>query len=60
MNQVFKSPVVITLTGGRAGGGAAVTEFGREVLRRYDAMEQKARASVARELRRFTELMDGG
>ena len=60
MNQAFKSPVVITLTGGKAGGGAAVTEFGREVLRRYDAMEQKARASVARELRRFTELMDGG
>src|SRR5512140_2129613 len=33
MNQAFKSPVVVTLTGGKAGGGAAVTEFGKEVLR---------------------------
>ena len=60
MNQAFKSPVVVTLTGGRAGGGAAVTEFGKEVLRRYSAMEAKASASVARELRRFTDMMSGG
>jgi len=60
MNQAFKSPVVITLTGGKAGGGAAVTEFGKEVLQRYSAMEEKASASVARELRRFSELMNGG
>ena len=60
MNQAFKSPVVVTLTGGKAGGGAAVTEFGKEVLRRYSAMEAKASASVARELRSFTAMMIGG
>ncbi|MBI3530260.1 MAG: LysR family transcriptional regulator [Betaproteobacteria bacterium] len=60
MNQAFKSPVVVTLTGGKAGGGAAVTEFGKEVLRRYSAMEEKASASVARELRSFTDMMNGG
>ena len=60
MNQAFKSPVVVTLTGGKAGGGAAVTEFGKEVLQRYRAMEAKASASVARELRSFTDLMDAG
>ncbi|HEX7953458.1 MAG TPA: LysR family transcriptional regulator [Burkholderiales bacterium] len=60
MNQAFKSPVVVTLTGGKAGGGAAVTDFGREILQRYSAMETKASASVARELRRFAELMNGG
>ena len=59
MNQAFKSPVVVTLTGGKAGGGAAVTEFGREVLQRYSAMEEKASASVARELRSFTDMMSG-
>ncbi len=53
MNQAFKSPVVVTLTGGKAGGGAAVTEFGKEVLQRYSDMEEKASASVARELRIF-------
>jgi molybdate transport system regulatory protein len=60
MNQAFKSPVVVTLTGGKAGGGAAVTEFGKEVLKRYSAMEEKARASVARELRSFADMMSGG
>lgn len=60
MNQAFRSPIVVTLTGGKAGGGAAVTEFGKEVLRRYDAMEQKASASVAKELRSFTDMMGNG
>jgi molybdate transport system regulatory protein len=60
MNQAFKSPIVVTLTGGKAGGGAAVTEFGKEVLRRYSAMEAKASASVARELRSFSDMMSGG
>ena len=60
MNQAFKSPVVVTLTGGKAGGGATVTEFGKEVLQRYSAMEQKARASVLKELRIFTDLMNDG
>ena len=60
MNQAFKSPVVVTLTGGKAGGGAAVTEFGKEVLRRYKAMEERASASVARELRGFTDMMKVG
>ena len=60
MNQAFKSPVVVTLTGGKAGGGAAVTEFGKEVLQRYSDMEKKASASVAKELRNFTDMMRGG
>jgi molybdate transport system regulatory protein len=60
MNQAFKAPVVVTLTGGKSGGGAAVTDFGKEVLKRYQAMEDKARASVAQELRRFADMMNGG
>ena len=59
MNQAFKSPVVVTLTGGKAGGGAAVTEFGKVVLQRYSDMEAKASASVAKELRNFTDMMSG-
>ena len=60
MNQAFKSPVVVTLTGGKAGGGAAVTKFGKEVLQRYSAMDKIASASVAKEIRQFTQLMNGG
>ena len=40
--------------------GTAVTEFGMEVLRRYSVMEQRARASVVKELRNFTDLMNNG
>jgi len=57
MNQCFKSPVVVTLTGGKAGGGAAVTDFGGEVLKRYREMETKATASVSRELQKFSSLL---
>ena len=57
MNQCFKSPVVETLTGGKAGGGAAITDFGREVLRRYRRMEAKATASVSKELQNFSHML---
>jgi molybdate transport system regulatory protein len=57
MNQCFNSPVVETLTGGKAGGGAAVTDFGREVLQRYREMEAKATASVSKELQNFSNLL---
>lgn len=42
MNQCFQEPLVITATGGNHGGGAQVTEFGYEVLRRYREIEAKA------------------
>src|SRR5258707_13720481 len=35
MNQAFKSPVVVTLTGGKAWCRAALTEIGKEWLDRY-------------------------
>jgi molybdate transport system regulatory protein len=57
MNQSFKSPVVETLTGGEKGGGARVTDTGREVLRRYLDMEAKAAASVKKDLAEFIRLM---
>jgi len=59
MNQCFRSPLVETLTGGQKGGGAHVTNLGREVLERYVAMEAKAAASVRTDLAAFTRLMAG-
>jgi molybdate transport system regulatory protein len=35
MNQCFYGPLVETATGGNHGGGARITELGKEVLRRY-------------------------
>jgi molybdate transport system regulatory protein len=57
MNQCFSSVLVETLTGGTRGGGAQVTEFGKEVLLRYRAMELKATSSVSAEMAEFSQYM---
>jgi molybdate transport system regulatory protein len=57
MNQAFRQPLVSTETGGQNGGGAHVTDFGREVLDRYLQMEAKAAAAVTREMSEFIRLM---
>jgi molybdate transport system regulatory protein len=57
MNTTFRRPLVETLTGGRSGGGASITELGVEVLRRYRAIEDKAARAVAPDLRRFARLI---
>lgn len=57
MNRAFRSPLVEAAKGGAGGGGARVTEFGLQVLARYRAMEFKAAASVAAEMREFTRLL---
>lgn len=38
-NALFTSPVTEAAHGGRHGGGASLTSFGREVVRRYRAVE---------------------
>lgn len=58
MNRCFRAPLVATSAGGRRGGGASVTPLGSEVLRRYRAMETKARASIAADLKAFLRLLD--
>ena len=57
MNSAFRQPLVETLTGGDGGGGARVTKLGKEVLRRYRAMESRAARSVAPELKRLSRLI---
>jgi molybdate transport system regulatory protein len=56
LNHSFGQTVVETATGGQGGGGASVTEAGREILRRYRRMESKAAASIENELSQFAEL----
>ena len=57
MNQSFRGDLVVTLTGGKGGGGARVTDLGLDVLRRYHEMEGKAESSVLEEVTEFAELM---
>jgi molybdate transport system regulatory protein len=60
MNTAFREPVVTAATGGKGGGGASVTDFGREALKRYRVMEEKAAVSVTAEMDAFTEMLDPG
>ena len=53
LNGDFREPVVETAVGGRAGGGAQVTPFGRDLAAAYRAMEEKASLAIAAQLRRF-------
>ena len=48
MNRCFREPVVDTATGGKGGGGAQITSFGRAVLKCYRTMEARAAASIAK------------
>lgn len=57
MNRCFRAPLVEAAKGGSGGGGARITELGLEVLTRYRAMEVKAAASVAPEMRDFARLL---
>nr|WP_280142446.1 LysR family transcriptional regulator [Methylobacterium sp. 275MFSha3.1] len=47
MNTGFGRPVVEAQTGGRAGGGARLSAFGTDVVRRYRAVEAAAEAAAA-------------
>jgi molybdate transport system regulatory protein len=50
INQLFGRPAVERQTGGRAGGGAALTPFGRAVVRSYRRIERTATGAARREL----------
>jgi len=53
LNQDYRERVVATAAGGARGGGARVTPFGLRLVAEYRAMEEKAAAAIARDLRRF-------
>ncbi len=50
LNQGFGRPVVETASGGRAGGGARLTPFGEELVRRFRAMEAATERAIAPDL----------
>jgi molybdate transport system regulatory protein len=54
LNQGFGRAVVETASGGRAGGGARLTTFGEELVRRFRAMEASTARVIARDLRALT------
>ena len=55
VNTSFRVPVAVTATGGRGGGGARVTPFGRKLISCYRAFERDAHT---RALRAFSAIAD--
>ena len=53
LNRDFRREVIATAIGGRSGGGARVTPFGRRIAQQFRGMEQKASSAIAPGLRRF-------
>ena len=54
LNSSFDEPVVTTAVGGKRGGGAAVTDFGRSIVEAYYRMESKASAAIAGDIAKFS------
>ncbi len=50
LNRMFSEPSVESQRGGKQGGGALVTPFGEELIRRYREMEEKARLAIGEDL----------
>lgn len=48
INSSFRVPVVVTATGGRGGGGARITPFGKELLSCYRSFEHDTQTRAVR------------
>jgi molybdate transport system regulatory protein len=55
LNQSFRSPVTTAQTGGKGGGHAALTDFGRELIGLYRQIERDAAAAVTGPMGRLAE-----
>jgi molybdate transport system regulatory protein len=53
LNTSFARPVAVLATGGRGGGGASLTDFGRELVATYRDFERTLQAEAARRFRRI-------
>ena len=51
MNSVSDKPVVIRTTGGRGGGGALLTEAGKEAIELYERFQSNSRNFLDNELK---------
>ena len=46
----FSEPLIVRQHGGKGGGSARLTEFGRDIVERYRRMEALASKAIAREI----------
>lgn len=58
LNKGFGRPVIDTASGGKGGGGAALTPLGKALIAHYDELEQRIQAATMEELASFRALLD--
>lgn len=58
LNRCFAAPAVEMVTGGRAGGGAQLTGWGQEVVRRFRRIEAGAQRAAGPHLRALAAHLD--
>lgn len=59
LNKGFPSPLLDTAIGGKAGGGARLTQRGEALVAAYDALEAKLNTAAREELAEITRLAGG-
>jgi molybdate transport system regulatory protein len=57
LNRAFREPLVVSVAGGRAGGGASLTPAGVEVLACYRHMQATTQRAITADLDRLTALL---
>ena len=57
LNGRFRSPVVVSKRGGKAGGGAVLTKMGRQVVELYHEMEKQSHAAIEQGFSEFRNLL---
>jgi len=60
INAALRQPAVAAATGGKQGGGAAVTPVGEEIITLYRAIERAAHTGAAKEFRAVDKLIRKG
>jgi molybdate transport system regulatory protein len=57
LNRQFRSPVVESQRGGKAGGGAILTQTGRHVVELYYHMEEQTHSAIQQDFQEFQSLL---
>ena len=60
INKSLREPAVAAATGGKQGGGAALTPVGEEIIGLYRAIERAAHSGAAKEFRAVDRLIRKG
>jgi molybdate transport system regulatory protein len=57
LNSAFRAPLVMKQTGGSGGGGAVLTELGREIVERYRRIERDAEERSVSDLKALADYL---